>query len=92
MNHFDEKQKENLEIAYTESVPQKREQIVKAIEEHDESLARRLLNHHIDSVNQYSKVVLEKHPEYFLNKWYNHLKQFQNKQYRRFYHEEKRDS
>ena len=51
-----------------EELPKEHEQIVEAIEAHDESLARTLLNHHIDSVNQYSKVVLEKHPEYFLNK------------------------
>lgn len=51
-----------------EELPKEHEQIVKAIEAHDESLARKLLNYHIDSVNRYSKVVLEKHPEYFLNK------------------------
>lgn len=51
-----------------EELPKEHEQIVKSIEEHNESAARKLLNHHIDSVNQYSNAVIKKYPEYFSTK------------------------
>lgn len=69
--HFHVRRWRNVEVETLdriEELPKEHEQIIKAIEEHDESMARKLLNHHIDSVNQYSDAVRKKHPEYFSSK------------------------
>ncbi len=59
----------NLEVRALErlsQLPEEHETIIEAIEKGDLSAARKIVNHHIDSVGRYGDEMKKKYPEYFV--------------------------
>ena len=59
----------NFEVRYLnriENLPKEHEEIIAVIEKRDFKAARKILNHHLDSVGRYGREMRKQYPEYFV--------------------------